>query len=340
MDLEVVQYKDIERDVWNSFVNDNSMGYAYHLYDVVDLDRWENDKNRSFVFVDKDTREILLLSMLHLEYHEKTNRYRLHSRWGFVEKDGLSDKQLKQIQRKYIEYIDGICNEYDIESFDIAFPALCQRLQPQNGLSINPGLYYAFKPGVRYTYLVDLKKSTDQIIADFERSTRYQINKIQEGGRYRFFEPEINEDNYKIYYDQHVETYTRSGGQEAIFYDAYPRNIFFNLSKRGVCRIFFVEDSATKKIVSNMTILVYKNTAYYWWGGSANDIELGVYKWTLYNAMMTIKKDYSENYDIFYFETGGAHPYLKSGKFKGLNDFKKLFGTFLHPVYTGEYMLR
>ncbi|MBO6180958.1 hypothetical protein J6O86_04655, partial [bacterium] len=34
-----------------------------------------------------------------------------------------------------------------------------------------------------------------------------------------------------------------------------------------------------------------------------------------------------------------GYPYLRNGKYKGLNDFKKCFGTFLHPIYTGVYML-
>lgn len=38
-----------------------------------------------------------------------------------------------------------------------------------------------------------------------------------------------------------------------------------------------------------------------------------------------------------YFETGGAYPFLRDGKYKGLNDFKKCFGTFIHPIYKGEY---
>lgn len=39
-----------------------------------------------------------------------------------------------------------------------------------------------------------------------------------------------------------------------------------------------------------------------------------------------------------YLETGGAYPFLRRGKYKGLNDFKKCFGTFLMPIYGGEYV--
>jgi len=44
------------------------------------------------------------------------------------------------------------------------------------------------------------------------------------------------------------------------------------------------------------------------------------------------------NPNEFYFETGGAYTYVRGGKKKGLNDFKKCFGCCLHPIYGGEYV--
>ncbi|GHV69800.1 hypothetical protein AGMMS49928_13930 [Spirochaetia bacterium] len=49
-------------------------------------------------------------------------------------------------------------------------------------------------------------------------------------------------------------------------------------------------------------------------------------------TMLELKKS-----GCVYFETGGANPHLRKGKFKGLNDFKKSFGTFLHLIYGGEF---
>lgn len=41
---------------------------------------------------------------------------------------------------------------------------------------------------------------------------------------------------------------------------------------------------------------------------------------------------------FFLKELGGAYPYLRNGKKKGLNDFKKCFGCTLHPIFRGEYV--
>lgn len=48
-------------------------GYAYHLYDVIALDRWENDKNKSFAIFDEDRNEIVMIMQLHLEYKKITD---------------------------------------------------------------------------------------------------------------------------------------------------------------------------------------------------------------------------------------------------------------------------
>ena len=92
-------------------------------------------------------------------------------------------------------------------------------------------------------------------------------------------------------------------------------------------------------------VIEAKNTAYYWWGASVNNKEIGINKYLLWKSMITVSNDYFVNPkmesimepDSFYFETGGAYPYLNSGKSKGLNDFKKCFGCQLHSIFTGNY---
>lgn len=94
--------------------------------------------------------------------------------------------------------------------------------------------------------------------------------------------------------------------------------------------------------IANITILTYKHTAYYFWGSSVNGHDIGDNKYLLFESMLKIRRlneDYIENGGKFYFETGGAYPFSRGGKEKGLNDYKKRFGTFLHPIYMGSYVL-
>ena len=118
--------------------------------------------------------------------------------------------------------------------------------------------------------------------------------------------------------------------------------LFNNMIPQGICRVFFLKEKEINENIASVAILVYKNTAYYWWGSSVGEKEVGINKYLLWKSMMIVKDTYYRNggmEDNFWFETGGAYVYERKGKRKGLNDFKKSFGCQLHPIYRGEYML-
>ena len=89
----IVKWEDADRDKWDSFVRSNSMGYAFHLYDVIRLHHWRSFKDRSFCIVDLDRKsEIVLIVRLHERHREIDDTYYLSSQWGFVLKDSLAKK--------------------------------------------------------------------------------------------------------------------------------------------------------------------------------------------------------------------------------------------------------
>ena len=55
----------------------------------------------------------------------------------------------------------------------------------------------------------------------------------------------------------------------------------------------------------------------------------------LFNVICIVRESFNKT---GYFETGGTYIYLRNGKSKGLTDYKKCFGTFLHPIYMGSYL--
>lgn len=120
MKTKILQYSEVDSEEWDDFVYKNKGGYAYHLYDVIALDRWENDKNKSFAIFDEDRKEIVMIMQLHLEYKKITDngnselRARLHSRWGFVYKDGLHRKEFNKLVKGFKEYIDELYKKYNV----------------------------------------------------------------------------------------------------------------------------------------------------------------------------------------------------------------------------------
>lgn len=82
----VIQKQDVGKEQWDKFVIESPYGWAFHLYDVISVDRYKEDKDISFAIYDDDKDEIALLSMLHIEYKE--DGAVLHSRYGLVLKGG------------------------------------------------------------------------------------------------------------------------------------------------------------------------------------------------------------------------------------------------------------
>lgn len=336
----------MDKTQWDEFVFSNRGGYAYYLYDVIALDRWINDKNRSFCIWDDDNKEIVLIAQLHLEKHTKNGEtyYRLHSRWGFVIKDNLTKRENQKVCDEYKKHINEYYEQYDIRDFDSCTPPLTEENWPGREC-INPLMKLGFAPGVRYTWIVNLNKSEEELLAHCEQTTRQAIRKYSSSGRYQIIEAKGTREEFEIYQRLHEETYTRTGGKDIIIYKEYNENIILNLVPKGRSRVFFLKDTEENAIVADVAILIYKNTAYYWWGASVNNKEIGINKYLLWKSMITVSNDYFVNPkmesimepDSFYFETGGAYPYLNSGKSKGLNDFKKCFGCQLHSIFTGNY---
>lgn len=339
MRYEIKQYSEIEKNKWDNFVYSNSMGWAYFLYDVIAIDRFIEYKNLSFAIVDNDNKDEIVMVM---QLHEIDNRtlwdkfrlkkIKLTSRWGYILKDELTKKQFRLIKTVFENYIDNYIITHNIKDFEISLPPLSEFMLKQG--KINPLIFMNFEPNIRYTSIVDLSKSDDRILADCEETTRQAIRKIEKANQYSIIEANSSEEDLKKYISLHKETYTRTGAIKNIIDNKYHENIFFNLIPQKICRVFFLKDNSTNEKVAAVAIIVFKNTAYYWWGCSKTEKSIGINKYLLFNVIKLIREDFHK---IGYFETGGTYPYLRTGKYKGLSDFKKCFGTFLYPIYMGNY---
>ena len=343
MQCIIKQQSEIESGNWNSFVRANSMGWAYFLYELIGVDRYASYRNMSFAIVDHDSNdEILFIMQLH-----RTSRYgiltklglpfwreRLISRWGFVIKDGLVRKHQRMVKECYERYIDNLISTLPAKRLYMELAPLTQdRINSHN--AINPLIFFNFRPLVNYTWVVDLSKPDDRMLADCEETTRQAVRKIEASGRYEFLEAKPCDEDCQTYIRLHKETYTRTGAVRDIIADEYHHNIFFNLIPKGISRVFFLKEKESGQVVATVAVLIYGKTAYYWWGDSKNDKEVGVNKYLLFKVICLIRESFGKT---GYFETGGAYPYLRKGKSKGLNDFKKCFGTFLMPIFAGEYV--
>ena len=342
MQCTILQHSEATPEKWNEFVHANSMGWAYFLYEMIGVDRNSSFKNISFAIIDKDNNdEILMIQQLHY-FEERSPKKafliketRLESRWGYVLKDNLPKKQFRRVKECYEQYIDSYIKDHGIKAFDSELPPLT-KANIEDKSMVNPLVFFNFKPKLRYTYVVDLSKQDDRMLADCEETTRQAVRKIDAADKYEIEEVSGTEENCQIFINLHKETYTRTNDTSDIIADEYHHHMFFDLLPKGICRIFFLREKETKEVIATVSILIYNQTAYYWWGDSKNEKEIGVNKYLLFKVICIIRESFGKT---GLFETGGAYPYLRNGKYKGLNDFKKCFGTTLWPIWGGTYAM-
>ena len=329
----IKRYEDVEEQKWDDFVKKNSLGYVNHLYQFIQVDE-EETQNITFAILDTYNNEILLVMPLYIkEVCDEMNvskEYKIICRKGLVIKDDLGDRFRDKISKCFISHLNFVLEKYENIEIQTEMPAL-SLYNLKEGV-VNPLIFLGFKPQIRYTWVVDLKKSETTIIDDCEETTRRAIKKYCRDNEFYFYETNerTNRQDLEDFYELSRITYGKSSMEpkSRIYY----QNLIVELPS-SYSKTFFIRRKFDDKPLVAAVILIYNNTARYSLGCSAEDKPNRISKFFIYRIMIELKK-----MGIEYFETGGAYPYLPvSAKMRGISDFKKCFGTFLYIIHGGIF---
>lgn len=329
----VMNFYDVAESDWNNFVRSNSMGYVYHLYQMIMVDEESGNENISFAIMDMQNKELVLIMPLYIKTDNDTEkRHKLISRYGFVAKDNLTKRCKGKLSKFFTTYIHSILKKYRAMEISTELPALCN--YNILGQAINPLIFWGFAPEIRYTWVVDLSKDLSKILTDCEKTTRQAIKKFLSNDEYFFWETNestLREDT-ESFIHLSEKTYRRSSGHEKS--KKYYEHIIQDFDKK-IRRVFWIKRKCDNKPIVAAVIHIYNNTAHYSLGASIDEKPVGISKYLIYRIMIELKKA-----GISYFETGGAYPYLPDYlKKKGISNFKKSFGTFLLPIHRGYFYI-
>ncbi len=335
--MKIINYDEVNDKQWDDFVQKNTMGHTYHLYNMMKYDWYNEHQNISFAILDENN-DIVLISMLYLRikdqtFIEKLRRKKktsfLFSRWGYVIKDNLTAKQINTVKAAYMNHIDDIIKKYRVKSFEIALPPFCDAFRPENCPIVNPLIHFGFEPKQRYTYIIDLSKGEKEIFAGYESSSRNLINKTIRQNSLEIYESSGSEEEFELFKKIHIDCYAHSGGH--LLAVKYLRTIFDAAREKQYCRLFFISEAGEPKAA--IMLMFHKDSVYYLWGFSKNETPRYINKYFLHSLIMQMsEKGYR------WFEVGGALPWLREGKYKGLNDYKKSFSRKIHPIFAGFYV--
>lgn len=341
----IVEYSSMNKDIWDQFVEDCDEAWFWHSSYF--MKAWQQGKNISYAIVDEHNSIVLMQALYFIgevpikrkwhKYHQIVPYYGKRSTncfmsvGGFCRKNGLTAKEEHNLQKKYIEHMDELIQKYQVVSFGYSIQAtLSKAYLPQCCPLINPMIFYGYRNTMSQSYIIDLKKDDEDIFKDFQQTTRNLINRCKRDTSIMVEEAKATQEDLDKYYALHVETYTRTGVSPHP--KAYFEHIFLEILKAGLCHILFLYKEG--QLVAAQNTLLFKGVAMYWTGASLSEKGEGENRLLMYEQIL-----YAKHQGASYYECGEAFPNVRYGKLKGLNDYKKAFGGFIHPVFSGEYII-
>ena len=110
----------------------------------------------------------------------------------------------------------------------------------------------------------------------------------------------------------------------------YFNAIWTNFLSTGRALVLVAEHEEKPVAMENFGVV--KKNGIYWTGASSDKgLNLEANSLLQWHAIM-----WMIDHGFFFYETGEAFPQARSGKEKGLNDFKRSFGGVIYPCYRGK----
>jgi len=182
----------------------------------------------------------------------------------------------------------------------------------------------------KYNFLIDLKRSQDQILSSFHQKTRYNIGIAQKKGVQVYVSQE--DVDFEIYLKLYFETTKRQGyfGHT----QAYHKKVWEILKKADMARLLIAKYQ-NKPLVAWM-VLNFGNTLYYPYGGSSQEHrEVMASNLVCFEAIALGKRMGLNYFDMW----GALGPNASSSDpWFGFHRFKAGYGP-MHVEYIGTYDL-
>jgi len=327
--------EELGREAWDAFVDSADDAWLWHLFDLQDaLATWPGQQDLSFALVDRQANDqMAALVPLHLSIGQGArflNWPILDSLGGPACANRLGQKQRQRVLQRIMEEVIRLAQEHHAGDITFALPPMSPALRGEFCPRVNPLLALGCENTLTQTWVVNLQKGRDQVWANLAGRARTAIRKAEKlGVQYR---PAGREGDLDIYYRLHCETYARTSVRPHP--RAYFEAIWRNFLAKKLSYILFAEWQGNVVAAENFGI--YKQAAVYWTGAaSAQGLALEANSFLQWQALQ-----WMIDQGLKWYETGEAFPQVRSGKLKGLNDFKKSFGGVLYPRYRGRTVVR
>jgi len=313
---------------WDALVYSSDDAWLYHLYDWLCLteDIWGLE-SKSFL-VEHDGRTVGIFP-LQIRKNSKSLRSIYMGTGGAAISEKVSPVFRERIMKAMYEHAEEVAREIGSSDIEISLPPLAES-SLRNRWGVNPLVNHFYQDTSTHTWLVDLRKNEENILANLTKDARRSMKNARDAG-YNIRKLK-DQDEVAEYYRVHRETYDRTGADP--FPETYFRGIYEHMCQKGHA-VVWTGTSRNGSPVAFEIIGLFKKGAIYWAGCCETEhLDSGVNYWLQYNSMICAKGSGAE-----WFENGEAFPNVRNGKLRGLTTFKGKFGGETHRFYRGRLVL-
>lgn len=334
MGIDIVDYRNISADVWNSFVEECDESWLYHRTEIIDLCR---DESRSFAVVEDD--KIVAICVLYVNKcgNAKVLGYKTGPAGLALLNSGHNNKLYPLIQ----DYLLQLATMEQCSAIQLYLPSLAPAYRFASyldshlfNLRFTSCLRWGFGTDYTdaYTNVIDLTQNIDIILSGFSKGNKHICKKL---GKLpfvcRYVDATCVEDSeWQVFVANHLETFNRTN--TATFSPAYFDSLL-GLLKHG--HFVLVNVYAASECCASILLGIHKKRATYFAGATPSKyLNQGYGVFIHFLAMQELIQRGFE-----YYELGIFFPAMQNCKLQQIGEFKRKFGGIRMPLLAGELVI-
>jgi len=332
MSFRISSREEIGRGRWDEWVDQSDEAWLWHRYDYKEPEQFKIAKtDLSFAVLDPNGQPVLLMPLELTGYRFKwvLPVKVLTSVGGPAAMNGVGSKQKAKLYDFLSQHLRMLARQFKVLQIEMFAPPMAPAYRGERCPRVNPFLHLGCDNVQTQTWVVDLRLPEVDIRRAYAEGTREELRKMRRAD-FQIREVSSRAD-LATYYDLHCATYQRTGAEPRAL--AYFEHLFDHFLSKGLCRlVFFVQNG---EVLAAHNTALYKSAALYWTSAARGGKMGGANRVLMDDQIMAAKQRGCE-----WYEAGEAFPQLKDGKFKGISDYKKSFGSVLYPFFKGQIIMR
>jgi hypothetical protein len=311
------------KEEWDQIVHQSDDGWLFSLTDWLEMvsSVWDME-NLSFAV--RLNGKIVAVMPLHWI---KAAHTVASGGWGYggpAIKAGIPEGERRRIWEVIFAHVRERAAELGATKTSVSISPITHT-SLNNRWGVNPLVEFGFADVSTHSWITPLSQSETELWNGLSENARWEIRQARKAGytvRQCLWREMVDE-----YYRVHAENYQRTGVKP------HPKAYFEGIADQQSDQyILWTGFDVQGRPVAFHNSARFKGAALYHTGCSETaHLKSGVNYWLFWEAVRGAKGDGCE-----WYEAGEAFPLARSGKEKGLTDFKRKFGGELHRVFRGE----